>query len=253
MPMIPTSSSRTPRRARRRWPTKSRRRGSSPLSIPYRVRCCLASSRLGAKPRSPASSTAGTMRAARKLPQSSFRTLGSILSMPDRYGSRATRSRSRCSSPNSRTRATRVRSSRIASCGSGGRDRPPLLTPGWLHPHRAGVRDQLPEMLVLVAGHPERRLRQGAVPRRVAARELGSIHRLHLRNVVGPPLGELVEHLRLRREILLELGQGLPGRPKVGGRLGSHGLRTVIEPFGRHVHQHLRNRAYTLSGTPGVL
>src|SRR6185295_13305411 len=251
--MIPTSSSRTPPRARRRWPRRSRRRGSSPLSIPYRVRCYLASSRLGARPRSLASSIAGTTRAARKLPHSSFRTLGSILSMPGPYGSRATRSRSRCSSPNSRTRATKVRSSRTGSCGSGARDRPPLLTPRRLHPHRAGVRDQLPEMLVLVAGHPERRLRQCAVPGRVAARELGSIHRLHLRNVVGPPLGELFEHLGLLCEILLELGQGLLRRPEVGGRLGAHGLRAVIEPFRRYVHQHLGHRAYPLGGTPGVL
>src|SRR6266566_2314838 len=220
MATIPTSSSRTPPRALRPWPRRFRRLASSPPSALCRAKCCLACSRLGAKPRSPASSIAGTMRAARKLPQSSFRTLGSIPWTPGPYGSPVTRSRSRCSSPNSRTRATRVRSSRIASCGSGGRDRPPLLTPRRLHPHRAGVRDQLTEVFVLITGHPERRLRERAVPGRVAARELGSIHRFHLRDVVGPPLGELLEHLGLLCEILLELAQGLPRRPKVGGRLG---------------------------------
>src|SRR6266850_8599539 len=218
--MIPTSSSRTPPRARRRWRRRSRRRGSSPLSIPYRVRCCLASSRLGAKPRSPASSIAGTMRAARRLPQSSFRTLGSIPWTPGPYGSPVTPSRSRCSWPSSRTSVTEVRSSRTASSDSGRSDS--LLTPRRLHPHRAGVRNQLPEMLVLVARHPERGLRERAVPGRVAARELGSIHGFHLRDVVGPPLGELLEHLRLCGKILLELGQGLLRRSKIHGRLGSH-------------------------------
>src|SRR3989442_3088436 len=42
-----------------------------------------------------------------------------------------------------------------------------------------------------------------------------------------------LEHLRLCGKILLELGQGLLRRPEVAGRLGSHRLRTVKQPFGR--------------------
>jgi hypothetical protein len=103
-------------------------------------------------------------------------------------------------------------------------DRHLLLGPRRLDAHGPRVRDELPKVLVLISGHPERGVDHGHAPwlvlaghgRRICARELLPIVRP--RFVQLGDYGRLVNDLFQRFEPVLRL---LTGREEVTGRPGA--------------------------------